>query len=350
MTKLALFLRFLTSIPVLALGVLLVLVCFTGAIFMMVRTESARAVPQVALLAKKITPGLVKQVGKQAIDFTVAAVPPPDAPKEIPPEERKMFLAQPAALTFYVPAAAPPAPPPPPPVSPRFVPYGTMIPCKLVNTIDSNADGTPVVAMVLEDMRNLDPDGVSQVVIPAGTLAILGSTQPGRERDRIAADGVWVFVWRTRDEMNGFELPVSGRALSRDLDSITGLYAHGDGRAGLRGEVIEDLESKRLNAAAQAFIQGSLSAAKEYEVSSNALTNQVIRNPLPNLRNTLLGGAEAYVQQYADQIRQRVERDGTYVQVRAGTEFYVFPRETIDLRNARRGTMAQHSSSTPSTK
>jgi hypothetical protein len=205
--------------------------------------------------------------------------------------------------------------------------------------VDSNADGTPVIAIVLDDLRNLDENGVSQLIIPAGTLAFLESTAPGRERDRIAADGTWVLVWRTRDENNGLEMPVSARALSRSYDAVTGLYRADDGRAGLRGQVIEDLAAPRINAAATAFVEGGLSALKEYDTTSNALTGQVIRSALPSLRNALLGGTEAYVQQYANQIRDRVKQDGAYVQVAAGTEFYLFPRETIDLRNARRGAM-----------
>jgi hypothetical protein len=334
-------LRFLLGLPFLCTAVFALFGWLTVAVYLKAKAESEQASPTQAMRQKRDPQGLLKQFGNIAVALAVPPAPAPEALKEIPAEVRKTLLADPRPLSLYPPAALPAASPPPP-VSPRFLPFGTMIPCKLVNTVDSNADGTPVVAIVLRDMRNLDEEGVSQIIIPAGTFAILESTAPGRERDRIAADGTWVFVWRTRDEMNGFELPVSGRALAREYDTVTGFFGPEDGRAGLRGAVIEDLEAKRLNAAATAFIDGGLGALKQYDVTSNALTGQVIRTPLPNLKNALLGGAEAYVQQSADQIRQRAARDGTYVQVRAGTEFYVFPRETVDLRNARRGSMAHH--------
>jgi hypothetical protein len=332
-------LGFLVSLPFLCMGVLVLLVWFTVSLHLRAVAESQGAVPAQAMKPKPEQPGLYKLIGQKAVELATPPAPAPEPLKEIPEEIRKTMLAVPARLSLYGPAAAP-TPADPAPVSSRFLPFGTLIPCKLVNTIDSNADGTPVVAIVLRDMRNLDEDGVSQVIIPAGTLAILESTAPGRERDRIAADGTWVFVWRTRDGDNGLELPVSGRALARDYDAVTGFFGHEDGRAGLRGEVVDDPEAKRIHAAAAAFIEGGLGALRQNEVTSNALTGQVIRNPLPNLRNAALGGVDAYVQQYAGQIRQKAAQDGAFVQVRAGTEFYVFPRETVDLRNARRGSMA----------
>ena len=343
MTRLGHVLRVLTSVPALCLALFAALVWFTIAVRLRAQSQSEQAVPASAKVPARAPQGLVKQLGGKAIELAVPPPPPSEPPKEIPPEVQKTLLAVPRPLSLYPPApAAAPGPASAPPVSSRYLPFGTLIPCKLVNSVDSNADGTPVVAVVLADMRNLDEQGVSQLVVPAGTLAILESTAPGRERDRIAADGNWVFVWRTRDENNGMELPVNGRALAREFDATTGLYGQGDGRAGLRGIVIENLEAKRINAAAQAAIQGGLAAAKEYDVTSNSLTGQIIRNPLPTLRNALLGSGEAYAQQYADQIRQQVEREGAYVQVRAGTEFYIFPRETVDLRNARRGSMAHN--------
>lgn len=339
MSALARIARILVSLPFLVVALLAVLGWFTVSVFLRVRAENERTIPSIAVRPKREAVGAVKQLGGKALELAVPPVPPPEAPKEIPPEIRKTLLAQPSAISLFSPAPTPAAVTPAP-VSSRYLPFGTLIPCKLVNTVDSNADGSPVIAIVLEDMRNLDDQGVSQLVVPAGTLAILEATAAGRERDRIAADGVWVLVWRTRDEQNGLELPVSARALSRDYSASTGLYGAGDGRAGLRGEVIEDLEGKRIHAAAQAVIQGVLAASKEYDVTSNSLTGQIIRNPLPTLRNATLAGGEAYVQQYADQIRERVQREGAYVQVVAGTEFYLFPRQTLDLRNGRRGTMA----------
>jgi type IV secretory pathway VirB10-like protein len=341
----SLLLRYLTSLPFLGVALLVLFGWLTLSLHSRSQQESEQAAPAKARQPKREPQGLVKDLGEKALALAVPTPPAGEAPKAMSEEVKKTLLALPAPISLYGPAAPPAAITPA--VSSRFLPFGTMIPCKLVNTVDSNADGTPVVGIVLEDMRNLDEQRVSQIVIPAGTLAILESTAPGRERDRIAADGTWVFVWRNRDESNGLELPVSGRALAREYDPVTGFFGHDDGRAGLRGEVIEDLEARRTNAAALAFIDAGLGALKEYDVSSNALTGQVVRNPLPNIRNAALSGAGAYVQQYADQVRQKAAQDASYVRVRAGTEFYIFPRETVDLRNARRGSMVRPNATNP---
>ncbi len=330
--------RIIVSLPVLAGAVLVLFVWLTVTIVQRSRRESAAAVPASAIKKKISVPGAITEIGQTVTELTLPPVRPEreEAPKEIPPELRKNLLALPAPMTFYSPAA--PAPEPKPPlVSSRYLPYGTLIPCKLVNTLDSTADGSPVIAIVLEDMKNIDPDGVSQVVIPAGTFAILDSSAPGHERDRIAADGRWMFVWRTRDESNGLELQVDGRALSRDYDPISQTWGQPDGRAGLRGELIQDLNKERIQEAARTAVESGLSALKEYDVSSNALTGQVLRNPLPSLRNAALSSAGAYIGQYSDQIRKQISDSGIYVQVTAGTEFYLFPRQTIDLQHARRG-------------
>ncbi len=333
--------RILFSVPFLAAAVLALFVWLTVTVVQRSRRESAAAVPAEAVNRKPAVPGAIKEIGKTVTELTLPPERPDrdDAPREIPAELRKNLLALPAPMTFYTPATPAPAPKAPA-VSSRYLPYGTLIPCKLVNTLDSTADGSPVIAIVLEDMRNIDQDGVSQLVIPAGTLAILDSTAPGHERDRIAADGRWMFVWRTRDENNGLELQVDGRALSRDYDPLTQTWGHPDGRSGLRGELIQDLNNERIQAAARTALESGISALKQYDVSSNALTGQVIRNPLPTLGNAALASAEAYVGQYSDQIRKQITDSGVYVQVTAGTEFYIFPRQAIDAQLARRGTAA----------
>jgi len=331
--------RIIFSLPFLALAVVFLFGWLTFVIVQRSHRESAEAVPAAATRPTSPVRGAMKEIGSSVAALTLPPDRPAereDAPKEIPPEIRKNLLAQPAPMTFYSPAA-PPQPPQAPAVSSRYLPYGTLIPCKLVNTLDSTADGSPVIAIVLEDMRNIDEDGVSQLVIPAGTLAILDATAPGHERDRIAADGRWVFVWRTRDEHNGLELQVNARALSRDYDPLTKTWGHPDGRSGLRGEVIQDLNGQRIQKAASDAVQSGLDALKEYDVTSNALTGQLLRNPVPSLRNAGLAALGGYVGEYSDQIKKQIQENGVYVQVSAGTEFYIFPRETIDLQKARRG-------------
>jgi hypothetical protein len=49
-----------------------------------------------------------------------------------------------------------------------------------------------------------------------------------------------------------------------------------------------------------------------------------------NARNASLAGGQAVLSHYAEDIAKEIERNGTYVQVPAGKEFYVYPRQVID--------------------
>ena len=98
-------------------------------------------------------------------------------------------------------ARATPTPKPPPPipqtifatkdqdVSEYFLPYGRLLRCELVNTVDSTNIDTPIIGLVIEDAWN---DG--RVIIPAGK----GVTASLRSR-RLAsasvptASGSWFF-------------------------------------------------------------------------------------------------------------------------------------------------------------
>src|SRR6185369_1482084 len=82
-----------------------------------------------------------------------------------------------------------------PPVPERFMPYGTLLKCKLVNTIDSANLETPVIALLLEDVWQN-----GKRIIPANTL-VHGIAKSGRIRDRVNASGTWRFVWQDGREL-----------------------------------------------------------------------------------------------------------------------------------------------------
>ena len=88
-------------------------------------------------------------------------------------------------------------------VSDEFLPFGRLIPCELVITVDSSRIATPIVGLVTEDQWEN-----GNLIIPAGT-EVHGQCQLDRSRDRIASDRSWVIVWQE----SGKELPVQGVAL-----------------------------------------------------------------------------------------------------------------------------------------
>lgn len=54
-------------------------------------------------------------------------------------------------------------------ISERYAPYGRLIACKLVNTVESGDTDTPLIAFVTEDLWWINSKGEKKLIIPAGT-------------------------------------------------------------------------------------------------------------------------------------------------------------------------------------
>ena len=201
-----------------------------------------------------------------------------------------------------------------------FAPFGRLVPCELIITVDSSSLQTPIIGLVTEDVFHH-----GQLIIPAGT-EVHGTAQLDHARERIASNGRWTLVWQ-----NGQELAVSGLALDRERDPDTGTWGITDGSAGLRGRLLktDDLAEVKL------FIASLLSGAAE------AFTQKRVSPfgtfALPTLQNAGLQGAQSVLDRYAQQILQTIERDGFYVRVPAGKQFYLYITQTIDEQDAKIG-------------
>ena len=110
-------------------------------------------------------------------------------------------------------------------ISEDYAPYGRLIPCETIITIDSAKIETPIIGFVTEDVYH---DG--KLIIPAGA-EVHGKAQVDRSRERIASADNWYVVWRTTDRMNGAELPLHGVALDMERNYRTGTWGL-DGRLG----------------------------------------------------------------------------------------------------------------------
>jgi hypothetical protein len=210
--------------------------------------------------------------------------------------------------------------PPPKKFSAQFAPFGRLIPCELVITVDSSSINTPIVGLVTEDVFHH-----GQLIIPAGT-EVHGTAQLDHARDRIASDGRWTLVWQDGEELN-----VSGLALDRDADPNTGTWDITDGSAGLRGRVIKSDNLAELKLYVAALLSGAAGAFTETHTSDFGSF------PLPALQNAPLMGMQTVLQDYAQQIQQAIDRDGFYVRVPAGTQFYLYVTQTLDRSDAKIG-------------
>ena len=218
-------------------------------------------------------------------------------------------------INFY--AESPATGPERKPLSRFYAPYGRLIPCELIVTIDSSSIQTPIIGLVTEDIYH---DG--RLVIPAGT-EVHGTAQADRKGERIASNGGWILVWQT-----GEELHLEGIALDREKNPDGEGWGITDGSAGLRGEVLKTDNLAELKLFAATFLSGAASALTVNQ--QTVYGSQLV----PTLQNAPLKGAQDVLGVYAQQILDTIQRDGFYVRVPAGKEFYLYVTQTIDKSDA----------------
>ena len=206
------------------------------------------------------------------------------------------------------------------PLSKFYAPYGRLISCELIVTVDSSSIQTPIIALVTDDIYH---DG--RLIIPAGT-EVHGTAQSDRKRERIASNGGWTLVWQT-----GEELHLDGVALDREKDPNGEGWGITEGSAGLRGQLLKTDNLAEIKLFAATFLSGAASALSQ--------TRQTVVGTelLPSLQNSPLQGAQNVLGTYAQQILDTIQRDGFYVRVPAGKEFYLYVTQTIDKSDAALG-------------
>ena len=199
----------------------------------------------------------------------------------------------------------------------RFMPFGTLLKCKLVNTIDSANLETPVIAVLLEDVWQN-----GKKVIPANTL-VHGMARAGRIRDRVTATGTWRFVWQ-----DGRELAFNGVALDREYEHEIDGYGITDGSAGLKGRVIAADNLQELKMLASAALSGFARGTQDrtHTALGTTITGSV--------SNGARGGVGEVFDLYAQRTLRDIEENGYFVRVAAGKEFYVYVLAAIDPQKA----------------
>jgi hypothetical protein len=258
----------------------------------------------------------------------------PPGPKGAPPE---------------APAAAPSARREPAPQSwDEFAPFGRLVRCQLVDTLDSvTARAEPIVAIVTQDL-----DWNGNVIIPAGTEAY-GYARPDPVLDaagvgRLLDTGEWTLVLPgRRGDGNGRELILKARAVDRREVAVTDRGAArswgiDDGADGLVGYTLSTLDSQEIKlfaaAAVSGVAQGLAAVAQRQETAPGLPGILGATQAAPTVGNAVAGslgaGASDLMNQVAGRIREEISKRGVYVRVPAGKEFYLFVEQTIDPRAA----------------
>lgn len=203
------------------------------------------------------------------------------------------------------------------PLGENYAPFGRLIQCELVITVDSSTINTPIIGLVTDDVWHN-----GRLIIAAGT-EVHGTAKVDRVRDRIASNGNWTLVWQT-----GEELTVNGLALDREKGQDGNGWGITDGSAGLRGELLKSDDLAEIKLFAATFLSGAASGLTERE--QTIFGSQAV----PSLQNAPLTGAQQVLNVYAKQILDTIQRDGFYVRVAAGKQFYLYVTQTVDKSRA----------------
>lgn len=214
-----------------------------------------------------------------------------------------------------------------------FAPYGRMIRAKLVTTVDSSTLQSPVIGLVTHDLF-----WNQKLLIPANS-ELHAIARPDRTRNRIDVDGDWVIILADGGAYpKSSEIVVKGMALDMEVSAEKDQFALTDGSAGLRGKILtneDTLNSVKLFSAA--FLSGVAEGFTERQ--DNAFGQSQI---VPGVQSAAAQGARAVTDRYAERILHLIERDGAYVRVPAGKQFYLYLREPLLMGKAKLGASLSH--------
>ena len=263
--------------------------------------DGSQASKESVLSNRRLSPG-----------FNTAAqtLPISSAPAAVPARPATL----PTLVTFYAQVAATPSPTPTPAAGKKqpeyWLPPSMFIPCTLVNTVESSHINTPVVGEVSRDCYQN-----GHLIVPAGTI-VSSFAQNGAVRDRIEVAGMWLFVFA-----DGRQLKVPGIACDREADPSNQQFGIEDGSAGLQGELVESDHW----ANAKAFLALLMTSANQAGTfaASSALSSSRFGSAV------VLPDTTPIFAKYLDQLLNGETGDGRFVRVRASTEFYIFPTDTI---------------------
>jgi len=261
-------------------------------------------------------PQVVQTVTRDVSSFSVPKESPKASP--VPPEPEPPKLPKTAEIppiSLY--AGTPEKDAPVDSLSKDYAPFGRLVQCELIVTVDSSTIQTPIIGLVTNDVWH---DG--RLIIAAGT-EVHSTAKVDRVRERIAGNGNWTFVWQTGEELN-----VSGLALDREHDGENGAWGITDGSAGLRGQLLKSDDLAEVKLFAATFLSGAANGLteKEQTIFGSQTTSA--------LQNAPLTGAQQVLNVYARQILESIQRDGFYVRVPAGKQFYLYVTQTIDRSKA----------------
>ncbi len=219
-----------------------------------------------------------------------------------------------------------------------YAPFGRLIQCELVNAVDSSNLTTPLIGRVTHDLY-----WNGKVIVAAGS-EVHGLASTNTVRERIGSDGQFTIVLYDRlNPGNGRELVVNGLALDMEKDAAFDTYSITDGSAGLRGDIIRTDKLADVKLFVATFLSGAAQAFGSYSTNLLGGTQQNVNGSSPIagangfVVNPAADGVSSVLNRYADMIQRTIERDGFFIRVPPGKQFYLYATQVLDLNKARIG-------------
>ena len=216
-------------------------------------------------------------------------------------------------------------------LSERYAPFGRLLDCKLVNTLESNVDGTPLIAIVIQDLWWTNAKGERKLIIPAGTEV---HGKMGKcVRNRMMSSGNFVLVWQITSDQVGLELQLQGRILEKSNQAGDKSKATiTDMAAGIPGRVMNNNNLNEMLQYTMAFTQG-LAAGFQTKTTYDNGSTIVSRND-GSTKNALATAFESLSNVALENITDKISKESYYIRVPAGTEFYLYIEQVTNIEKA----------------
>ena len=216
-------------------------------------------------------------------------------------------------------------------ISERYAPFGRLVHCKLVNTLESNVEGTPLIAIVIEDLWWTNSNGVKKLIIPAGTE--LHGKVSGNVRNRLTSSGNFIFVWQLGSGKVGMELQVQGRVLEKSTqpgDPSKGAIT--DMAAGLPGRIMNNGQLNEMLQYTMAFVNGLSTGFQNNTTYSNGFN--IIQEKNGSTKNAIASAFEQLSSVALENLSEKINKESYYIRVAAGTEFYLYIEQVTNIEKA----------------
>ena len=216
-------------------------------------------------------------------------------------------------------------------LSERYAPFGRLLDCKLVNTLESNVDGTPLIAIVIQDLWWTNAKGERKLIIPAGTEV---HGKMGKcVRNRMMSSGNFVLVWQITSDQVGLELQLQGRILEKSNQAGDKSKATiTDMAAGIPGRVMNNNNLNEMLQYTMAFAQGLSAGFQTKTTYDNGST--IVSTNDGSTKNALATAFESLSNVALENITDKISKESYYIRVPAGTEFYLYIEQVTNIEKA----------------